>query len=136
MTRVEKRMEHMMDRKVQAVHQRLDAFELRVLERPAPTTNVSAFHMELASLRADLDTLLALPETEPNSAPTSSVDYTVLDALFGDEMPPHSSSRHHGMRPRSSRASDDTKAGRASKRERQETEAVPRASIIYEELRQ
>nr|ABI34335.1 Integrase core domain containing protein [Solanum demissum] len=58
-TRVEKQMEQMMDRKVQAVHQHLAAFELCVLERPAPTTDVFAFQMELGSIQADLDTLLA-----------------------------------------------------------------------------
>ncbi|XP_049405200.1 uncharacterized protein LOC125868633 [Solanum stenotomum] len=37
--------------------------------------------MELASLQAYLDTLLAPPKTEPESAPTKSVDDTMLDAL-------------------------------------------------------
>uniref|UniRef100_M1DBP6 Integrase core domain containing protein n=1 Tax=Solanum tuberosum TaxID=4113 RepID=M1DBP6_SOLTU len=35
--RVEQQMEHMMDQQVQAVHQCLDAFKLRVLERTSPT---------------------------------------------------------------------------------------------------
>uniref|UniRef100_M1DIG7 Integrase core domain containing protein n=1 Tax=Solanum tuberosum TaxID=4113 RepID=M1DIG7_SOLTU len=115
-------MEQMMDRKVQAVHQHLDAFELRVLERPAPTIDVYAFRMDLASLQANLDALLALPEVEPESAPTAPIDDTVLDALIEDEMPPSDSSRHAGKHPRSSRTSDDTEAGRARKRERQQFE--------------
>uniref|UniRef100_M1D9C2 Integrase core domain containing protein n=1 Tax=Solanum tuberosum TaxID=4113 RepID=M1D9C2_SOLTU len=40
--RMERRMEGMMDRKVQAVNKRLDAFELRILERSAPTIDLSA----------------------------------------------------------------------------------------------
>uniref|UniRef100_M1DIZ9 Integrase core domain containing protein n=1 Tax=Solanum tuberosum TaxID=4113 RepID=M1DIZ9_SOLTU len=103
---------------------------------PAPTTNVSSFRMELASLRANLDTVLALPETEPKSASTAPVDNMVLDALFGDEMTPPTSSRHAGKLPRSSRAFDNTEVGRSSKRESQETKAARRASIIDEELRQ
>uniref|UniRef100_M1DIH2 Integrase core domain containing protein n=1 Tax=Solanum tuberosum TaxID=4113 RepID=M1DIH2_SOLTU len=110
-------MENMMDQKVQAIHKRLDAFELRVLERPTPTTDVSAFRTELSSLQTDLDTLLAPPETEPESASTTSIDNMMLDALFGDEIRPPSSSRHAGKYPRSSRAIDDTEAGRVIKRE-------------------
>uniref|UniRef100_M1DKL7 Integrase core domain containing protein n=1 Tax=Solanum tuberosum TaxID=4113 RepID=M1DKL7_SOLTU len=44
--RMERRMEGMMDRNVQAVNKRLDAFELRVLERPAPTIDLSFFQAE------------------------------------------------------------------------------------------
>ena len=40
--RMERRMEDMMDRKVQAVNKRLDAFELRVLERLAPAIDLSS----------------------------------------------------------------------------------------------
>ncbi|KAK4713471.1 hypothetical protein R3W88_019378 [Solanum pinnatisectum] len=114
---MEQRMEHMMDQKVQAIHKHLDAFELRVLKRPTPTTYVSSFQTELASLWADLNTLLAAPETEPESAPTTPIDNTTLDALFRDEMQSPTSSHHVGKHPRSSRASDDTEAGRVSKRE-------------------
>ena len=35
-----------MDRKVLAVNKRLDAFELRVLERSAPATDISALQAE------------------------------------------------------------------------------------------
>uniref|UniRef100_M1DEC9 Integrase core domain containing protein n=1 Tax=Solanum tuberosum TaxID=4113 RepID=M1DEC9_SOLTU len=92
-------MEQMMYRKVQSIHQRLDAFEIRVLEQPAHTTDVSVFQTELASLRADLDALLARPETEPRSAPMTPVDNTMLDSLFGDEMPPTNLYHHVGKRP-------------------------------------
>uniref|UniRef100_M1DHZ2 Integrase core domain containing protein n=1 Tax=Solanum tuberosum TaxID=4113 RepID=M1DHZ2_SOLTU len=59
--RVEKRMEAKTNQKVQAVHKRLDAFELRVLERPAPTTDMSFFGTKLASLQDDVDDILATP---------------------------------------------------------------------------
>uniref|UniRef100_M1DEZ4 Integrase core domain containing protein n=1 Tax=Solanum tuberosum TaxID=4113 RepID=M1DEZ4_SOLTU len=118
-TRVKQQMKKMMDRKVQAVHQRLDVFELWVIDRPAPTTDVSVFLKELASLRADIDTLLTPRETDLESAPTASTNDTMFDALFKDEIQPPTSSHHAGKHPRSSRASNDTEVGRACKRERQ-----------------
>uniref|UniRef100_M1DDR3 Integrase core domain containing protein n=1 Tax=Solanum tuberosum TaxID=4113 RepID=M1DDR3_SOLTU len=95
-------------------------------------------------LEAQMTTLLQLvrpwmqppPENEPESAPTSPVDNMMFDALIGDEIPPPSSSRLDGKHPHSSLASDDIEDGRTRKRERQETEAAQKASIIDEELRQ
>ncbi|KAK4713502.1 hypothetical protein R3W88_019409 [Solanum pinnatisectum] len=72
--RMEWRMETMMDQKVQAVHKLLDSFELRVLERPTPATDLSSFQTELKSLRADLDAIIATPIDEPESAPTALAD--------------------------------------------------------------
>uniref|UniRef100_M1DJL9 Integrase core domain containing protein n=1 Tax=Solanum tuberosum TaxID=4113 RepID=M1DJL9_SOLTU len=72
----------MMDRKVQVVNKRLDAFELRVLERPAPATDLSSLQADLASLRTDVDVILATPSVETQAAPTVLADDTVLDALF------------------------------------------------------
>ena len=46
------------DRKSMEVHQRLDAFKLRVLARPAPTVDVMTLQAAVESLRADLDTIL------------------------------------------------------------------------------
>ncbi|KAG5610279.1 hypothetical protein H5410_021560 [Solanum commersonii] len=63
--RMEQRMEGMMDRKIQAVNKHLDAFELRVLERPTPTINLSSFQTKLASLRANVDAILTTPTVEP-----------------------------------------------------------------------
>ncbi|WMV45470.1 hypothetical protein MTR67_038855 [Solanum verrucosum] len=65
------RMEYMMDRKIQ---------------------------MELASLRADVDVLLAPSEIAPEGAPTVEKDEVVVTALFGDTMPPPDSSRVAGKR--------------------------------------
>ena len=48
-------MERQMQRKIAEVNQRLDAFELRVLARPAPLVDVSTLQAAVASLRADID---------------------------------------------------------------------------------
>ncbi|KAG5605840.1 hypothetical protein H5410_027332 [Solanum commersonii] len=80
--RMERRMEGMMDRKVQTVNKSLDAFELRVLERSAPTIDLSSLQAELASLRTDIDAILTAPTVEPQAAPTTLADDTMLDALF------------------------------------------------------
>uniref|UniRef100_M1DZH1 Integrase core domain containing protein n=2 Tax=Solanum tuberosum TaxID=4113 RepID=M1DZH1_SOLTU len=80
--RIERRMEGMMNRKIQDANKRLDAFELRVLERPDPTIDLSSFQFELASLRDDVHAILATPTIDPQAAPTALADYTVLDALF------------------------------------------------------
>uniref|UniRef100_M1DTH6 Integrase core domain containing protein n=1 Tax=Solanum tuberosum TaxID=4113 RepID=M1DTH6_SOLTU len=55
---------------------------LRVLKRPAPTIDLSSFQSELASLRADVDAILATSTVEPQAAPHVLADDTVLDALF------------------------------------------------------
>uniref|UniRef100_M1DXG2 Integrase core domain containing protein n=1 Tax=Solanum tuberosum TaxID=4113 RepID=M1DXG2_SOLTU len=111
--RVEKRMEVKTDQKIQAVHKRLDAFELRVLERPAPTTHMLSFRIELASLRADVDAILATPVVEPQAAPSAL-----------------------GKRHRSSPKTELTEEENARKRECIQEKKVQKASIIDEQLRQ
>uniref|UniRef100_M1DFF3 Integrase core domain containing protein n=1 Tax=Solanum tuberosum TaxID=4113 RepID=M1DFF3_SOLTU len=118
--RVEQRMENMMDQKVQVIHQRLDSFELRVIERSALTVDVTTLQNEIESLRVNVTIFLAPPETELESAPMAPVEDMVLSALFRDGMPSPYSSRISGKRPRSGRTSDDTKAERAMKREHQQ----------------
>ncbi|KAG5599606.1 hypothetical protein H5410_030976 [Solanum commersonii] len=58
-------MPGMINRKVQAINMCLVAFELRVLERPTLTIDLSFFQSELASLRTDVDAILAYPTVEP-----------------------------------------------------------------------
>ena len=41
------------ERKIMEFHQRLNAFELRVLDRPAPPVDVSTLQAGVESLRAD-----------------------------------------------------------------------------------
>ncbi|WMV41556.1 hypothetical protein MTR67_034941, partial [Solanum verrucosum] len=106
--RMKRRMEGMMDRKVQAVNKRLDAFELRVLEPPAPSIDLSSFQAELASLRADADAILSTRTIKPQAAPTALADDTVLDALFSgiaekEPMPTHTKGKRH----RSSRTDEE-----------------------------
>ncbi|KAG5614513.1 hypothetical protein H5410_014337, partial [Solanum commersonii] len=80
--RVERRMKDMIDRKVQAVNNRLDAFEMRVLERPAPAIDLSVLQADIASLRFDVEAILAAPAVKTQVAPTALANDTVLDALF------------------------------------------------------
>ncbi|KAK4713085.1 hypothetical protein R3W88_018992 [Solanum pinnatisectum] len=134
--KMEKRMATMVDQKIQAVHKRLDAFELRVLKRPAPTTDLSSFQTELASLRVDLDTILVPPTDELESSPNVLADDTVLGALFSEDIAQPKPTHARGKRHRSSHNSDTTKKARAKKQERQQTEQAQKASIIDEELRQ
>ncbi|KAG5594966.1 hypothetical protein H5410_036198 [Solanum commersonii] len=82
--RIERRMEGMMDQKVQAVNKHLDAFELRVLERSGSAIHLSSLQVELASLRTDVDAILSTPTVEPQVTPTALADDTVLDVLFSE----------------------------------------------------
>uniref|UniRef100_M1DIV8 Integrase core domain containing protein n=1 Tax=Solanum tuberosum TaxID=4113 RepID=M1DIV8_SOLTU len=130
--RMEHRMERMMDRKVQSVNKWLDAFELRVLERSAPTTDLSALQADLASLRTNVDAILAAPLVETPAAPTALADDTVLDALFSwtaEEGPAQTHAK--GKRHRSHRTEEE----KAHKRQRWQEKEARRASIVDEELR-
>ncbi|WMV25868.1 hypothetical protein MTR67_019253, partial [Solanum verrucosum] len=120
---------------IQAVHKRLDAFGLRVLEWPAPTIDVTAFQIKLARLRADVDALLAPAKFIPEPAHEVEDDEVVMSALFGDTVPPPDLSQASGKRHSSFvHTSDDKEARRAKKRERQEIEAAQRHSLFDEEL--
>uniref|UniRef100_M1DZS8 Integrase core domain containing protein n=1 Tax=Solanum tuberosum TaxID=4113 RepID=M1DZS8_SOLTU len=122
---------------VQAIHKRLDAFELRVLAQPAPVTKFSFFRNELDSLRADIDSILATPTDEPESAPTALADDIVLDVLFKEDTYAQSEpTRARGKRPRSSLISDTIDDARANKRECHQNEQARKASIVDEELLQ
>ena len=67
--RLEQKMVQYTERKIAEVHQRLDAFELRVLARPAPPMDVSTLHAAVDILRADINTILEarVPESEAPS---------------------------------------------------------------------
>ena len=56
--RLERRMVKHPERKIAEVHQRLDAFELRVLAGTAPQVDVSTLQAAVKSLRADIDMIL------------------------------------------------------------------------------
>ena len=113
-------------------YQRLDAFELRVLARPASPVDVSTLQAAVDSLRTDIDTILEarVPESEaPSVEPT---DDTVLAALFATSEIPPPPPREHAKR-RRGRAEDEA---RARKKEHREMEAARRASLAEEEAHQ
>ena len=88
-TESEGRMERKMQWKIAEVHQRLDAFELRVLARPASSVDVSTLQAAVDSLRADIDMILEARVPEPEAPSIEPAEDTVLAALFTpSEIPP------------------------------------------------
>ena len=86
-------MEHLMEKKVLVGHKLIDAFEKRVLQRLTPNIDLTTFKKDLESLRVEIDVIFYPLVTEPESAPITPVDDTILSALFCDTMPPPTSSR-------------------------------------------
>ena len=66
---LERKMVQHTERKIAEVHQRLDAFELRMFVQPAPPVDVSTLQAAVDSLRTDIDTILEarVPEFEAPS---------------------------------------------------------------------
>ena len=129
--RLERRMVNHTERKIAKVHHRLDAFELRVLARPAHQVDVSTLQAAVETLRADIDMILAarVPESEAPSA--EPIEDTVLADLFSNNDIPPPPPREHAKR-RKGREED---VARARKKERCEMEAGRRASLADEEAR-
>ncbi|TMW86778.1 hypothetical protein EJD97_020895 [Solanum chilense] len=113
------------------VHQRLDAFELRVFTRPASIVDLTTLQDVVESLRAYMDAILEawVPEFEATSAEPAKD--TVMDALFSTTTP-SPQPREHTKRHRS-REDDET---RSRKRDHIELEAARRSSLIDEEAQQ
>ena len=87
--RLERKMVQYTERKIAEVHQRLDAFELRVLARPAPPVDVSTLHAIVDYLRVDIDTILEARVPESEAPSVEPAEDTVLAALFTtSEIPP------------------------------------------------
>ena len=77
------------ERKIAEVHQRLDTFELRVLDRPAPQLDVSTLHAAVESLRADIDMILEARVPEYEAPSVDHVEDIVMAALFAtSDIPP------------------------------------------------
>ena len=91
-------MVHHTERKIVEVHQRLNAFELRVLARPALQVDVLTLQAAVESLRADIDMILKdrVPESVAPSA--EPVEDTVLAALFATSEIPPPPPREHAKR--------------------------------------
>lgn len=66
------------NKKIQAVHKFLDAFELWVISRPAPNSNLT--HVELASLKADVNTILEIKATDQENTPNE----LAMDSMLND----------------------------------------------------
>ena len=87
--RLERNMMQFMERKIAEVNQPLDAFELRVLARPAPPVDVSTLQAAVDSLRADIDTILETRVPKSEAPSFEPVEDTVLAALFSTyDIPP------------------------------------------------
>ncbi|WMV46732.1 hypothetical protein MTR67_040117, partial [Solanum verrucosum] len=99
-----------------AVHKRLDAFELRVIERPATNIDVTTFQTGLTRIRSDVDALLTPAEVVRDTAPEVEEDEVVMSALFGDTMPPPNPSRAAGKCYHSSEHNADTDEARRSRK--------------------
>ena len=126
--RLERKMQQFTKRKIDEVNQHLDAFELRVLARPAPPVDVSTLQAAVDSLRADIDTILEARVSEP----VEPVEDTVLADLFAtSELPPHSP--RESAKRRRGRSEDEAQA---RKKERREIEAAKRASLAEAEAHQ
>ena len=120
------------ERKIAAVHHRLEAFELWVLAQPASPVDVTTLQAAVDSLRADINMILEARVPESEAPSVDPVEDTVLEALFAtSEIPPHPP-REHSKRPRG-RAEDEA---RARKKERHEMEVARRASLAEEEAHQ
>ena len=129
--RLERKMMQFTERKIVEVNQHLDAFELRVLARPAPPVDVSTLQAAVDSLRADIGTILEARVPEPEAPSVEPAEDTVLAALFTTEIPPPPP--RESAKKRRGRAEDET---RARKKERREIEAARRASLVEEAAHQ
>ena len=133
--RIDKRVAQQTERKIQAVHQRLDEFELRVLACPAPTIDLTTLKKVVMSLRAKFNGILHMRGHECETEPIELAEDTVLDALFTtlNALPPET--REHAKRHCSSRTTKGEDA-HSRKKERTDLEAARRALLINEETRQ
>ena len=129
---LERKMVQFTERKIVDVNQRLDAFELRVLARPAPPVDVLTLQAAVDSLRTDIDTIIEARVTESEAPSVEHVEDTVLAALFATSEIPPPPPQEHAKR-RRGRAEDEA---RARKKEHYEMEAVRRASLAEEEALQ
>ena len=80
--RLERKMQQFTERKIAEVNQRLDAFELREIARPALPVDVSTLQAAVDSLRVDIDTILEARVPESEAPCVEPAEDTVLAALF------------------------------------------------------
>ena len=123
--RLERKMAQHTERKIAEIHQRLDAFKLWVLARPAPQVDMSTLQAAVESLLADVDMILEarVPKSEAPSAELA--EDVVLAALFATYENPPPAPQDHAKR-RRGREEDEA---RVMKKEHREIEAARRASF-------
>ena len=117
------------ERKIDEVNQRLDAFELRVLARPAPPADVSTLQAAVDSLRADIDTILDARVLDSEAPSIEPAETTVLAALFATSEIPPPPPRESAK----SRKGQEEDQVRERKKECREMDAARRASLVNEE---
>ena len=98
----------------------MDAFELRVLARPAPPVDVSTLQVTVDSLRANIDTIFEARVPESEAPSVEPAEDTVLAALFSTSEIPQPPPQDHAKK-RRGRAEDEA---RARKKERRDIEAA------------
>ena len=98
--RLERKMVQFTERKIAEVNQRLDAFEFRVLARPAPPVDVLTLQATVDSLRADMDMILEARVPEYEAPSVEPAEDTVLAALFASSEIPPPPPREHAKRRR------------------------------------
>lgn len=117
---------------IQAVHQCLDAFELRVFVRPTPTIYLTILQADMVSKRADVDVILDMRLPNPKTELAELAEDTMLAALFTTSTALSPPPWEHAKRHRSK----DNKEARAMKKDHTGMEAVRRASLVDEEALQ
>lgn len=85
--------------------------------RPSPTTDLTDILTELSILRANIDVILEMRETEPETTPPEFVEDSVLDALFNVHVESWTEHLVCTKRHRSSHTNEDGDEECAKKRE-------------------
>ena len=129
---LERKMVQHTERKIVEVHQRLDAFELQVLDWPSPPVDVSTLQVAVDNLRTDIDMILEARVPESEALSVEPAEDIVFAALFATSEIPPPPPQKHAERLRG-RAEDESQA---RKKERHEMEVARRASLAEEEARQ
>ena len=80
--RLERKMVQYTERKIAEVHQRLNAFELRVIAQRGPPVDVSTRQAAVDSLCVYIDTILEARVPESEASSIEPTEDTVLAALF------------------------------------------------------
>lgn len=92
---IENKVAQQTERKILAVNQCFDLFELRDLAQPSPTIYLMTIQVSVASLRADVDAIFDVWVPESEATLAEPTKYTVLAALFTTSTAPLPPPREH-----------------------------------------